>query len=146
MAEYILTADPKWVVRRADGACVPVGQPTTDSRDYADWIAAGNTPDPAPPQDGCCVVSAGALPSLASPGAVFAVSANSMTNIAGIAAGIQAAPSHLPGGGATFVFNDATGIGHTMTGPQFITLAEVLEDFVYALSQGQTLTQPVSIP
>ena len=47
MADYILTADPAWVIRRADGASIPVGQPTNDSREYSAWLAiTGNAPDP----------------------------------------------------------------------------------------------------
>jgi hypothetical protein len=47
VADYILTKDPAWVIRREDGASIPVGEPTNDSRAYAAWLAAGNTPDPA---------------------------------------------------------------------------------------------------
>lgn len=46
-AAYILTSDPGWVVRRSDGALIPVDEPTADSRAYAAWLANGNTPDPA---------------------------------------------------------------------------------------------------
>ena len=46
-ADDRLTTDPKWVYRRDDGALVPVGEFTQDSRAYAAWLAAGNTPDPA---------------------------------------------------------------------------------------------------
>lgn len=46
LAAYVLTADPAWVIRRAGNMSVPVGQPTSDSRAYADWLSAGNTPDP----------------------------------------------------------------------------------------------------
>jgi hypothetical protein len=45
-AEYALTNDPSWVIRRADGAQIPVGEPTADSRAYAAWLANGGTPDP----------------------------------------------------------------------------------------------------
>ncbi len=45
-AAYVLTDDPMWVLRRVDQVLVPVGQPTTDSRAYAAWLAAGNVPDP----------------------------------------------------------------------------------------------------
>ena len=48
MAAYILTPDPAWVIRRSDGASIPVGQPTNDSREYAAWLVNGNTPDPYP--------------------------------------------------------------------------------------------------
>jgi len=47
VADYILTKDPAWVIRREDGASIPVGEPTNDSRAYAAWLAAGNEPDPA---------------------------------------------------------------------------------------------------
>lgn len=47
MAEYILTNDPAWVIRREDGASIPVGESTADSREYAAWLANGNVPDTA---------------------------------------------------------------------------------------------------
>ncbi len=46
MAAYQLTSDPNTVLRESDGASVPVGQATQDSRLYAAFLANGGIPDP----------------------------------------------------------------------------------------------------
>jgi hypothetical protein len=46
MTDYVLTADPKVVLRTADGAWVPTEPLNRDGQKYLDWLAAGNVPDP----------------------------------------------------------------------------------------------------
>ena len=37
------------VVRLADGHFIPFDPRNADYQEYLEWVAAGNTPDPAPP-------------------------------------------------------------------------------------------------
>lgn len=43
---YQLTQNPDQIIRLDDGACIPRGHRWWD--DYEVWLAAGNTPQPAP--------------------------------------------------------------------------------------------------
>lgn len=46
---YQLTNDPDVVLRTADNVFIPVGADgNADARDYATWLADGNSPDPVP--------------------------------------------------------------------------------------------------
>lgn len=47
MSAYQL-AENGGVKRRADGAYIPPDPDNRDWRNYEEWLAAGNTPDPAP--------------------------------------------------------------------------------------------------
>lgn len=53
MADYRLARTPEGdatlVVRRSDNAYIPSDPENHDWRNYQAWIAAGNTPDQAPP-------------------------------------------------------------------------------------------------
>lgn len=48
---YRLTTSTS-IVRIADSACIPADERNTDYADYQRWVAAGNTPEPAPAVDG----------------------------------------------------------------------------------------------
>ena len=47
MKDYQLQANG-YVVRRRDGAWIPPEPANADWRDYQEWLAAGNQPDPPP--------------------------------------------------------------------------------------------------
>jgi hypothetical protein len=44
---YQLTATTS-IIRTADGACIPADPANSDYAAYLEWVAKGNTPDPAP--------------------------------------------------------------------------------------------------
>ena len=88
-----------------------------------------------------CHVQSTATPSLDGD---YAIDDASQQRIIGIAAGI-AARGRLPGGGTTFNYRDAGGMPHAFSSTDFLNFAAALEDYVYALQNGQTPTSPVVI-
>jgi hypothetical protein len=88
-SEFQLTLDPNTVIRAADGTHVPVGQPTNDSVWYAQWLAAGNVPDPVSAvsvaqQDYAATLNAGVVITCASTPAIngtYSISDSAISNI-----------------------------------------------------------------
>ena len=60
---YQLIANSTSVLRRADNATIPDDPGNRDRQEYEQWLAAGNTPDSAPPPSRAGVIyqSASAL-------------------------------------------------------------------------------------
>jgi len=77
--------------------------------------------------------------------ALYAIDESAQQNISGVAAGI-ASRNRLPGGGATFNYGDFNGVNHAFTSAQFLNFASAIEDYVYALLNGDTPTTPLVIP
>lgn len=45
---YRETSSPNVILRLADGAVIPTDPRNRDYREYLEWVAAGNTPEPVP--------------------------------------------------------------------------------------------------
>jgi hypothetical protein len=75
----------------------------------------------------------------------YSVDPASKTNIDGIYAGIKGGDG-LPGGGATFNYPDVTGAMHAFDATTFPGFAKAVRDFAYQVAQGETPSQPVTIP
>lgn len=144
-------ADNTIVVRLSDGATIPLGQPTGDSRAVADYLASGGVIDaftPAPVNPLAAILANGIqIISTSTPAlnASYDISDAQTQIITGIAAGI-AARNRLPGGGATFNYPDIAGNQHAFGASDFLNFASAVEDFRYSLSQGVIPALPVTIP
>lgn len=95
--------------------------------------------------DQVIAASAGMTVSVGGVSATYAITPAAMTNVAGIYSGIKNA-NHLPGGGSSFNYLDLVGAAHSFTMAQFASFAQELEDYAYALSQGQVPSAPAAIP
>lgn len=89
---------------------------------------------------GCQVVS----PTRPEVNGTYAIDPAAVQSIAAIASGIVAR-NRLPGGGASFSFNDILGVPHVFDATTFLAFAEAIEDYVYALNCGDLPFQPRQI-
>lgn len=69
----------------------------------------------------------------------YAVDVAAQRKVSAIAAGI-ASRGRLPGGGATFTYPEMSGALHTFASADFLNLAAVIEDYVYALETAAAAT------
>lgn len=96
---------------------------------YSDAVGAGIT------------ISSKSAPNL---NGTYAIDSAARSNIDGIYSGIKNGDG-LPGNGPTFNYADSSGVFHSFTPDQFMNFAKAVRDYIYGLSQGQSVG-PVSIP
>jgi hypothetical protein len=75
----------------------------------------------------------------------YAIDTPAQQNLSAVAAGI-ASRNRVPGGGTTFNYYDTAGNPHAFNATNFLNFASAVEDYVYALDEGQFPSQPVTIP
>ena len=136
------------VLRLSDNASIPPDPNNRDWTAYQAWMAAGNTPQPAPPLSAAAVyaqkIASGlALTSTGTPtlNATYAIDDTTAVSIDGIYAGIRGGDG-LPGGGLTFNYPDITGAMHAFDAITFPAFAKAVRDYRYALAQAVTQQNP----
>jgi hypothetical protein len=75
----------------------------------------------------------------------YAVDDSAKANIDGIYSGIKDGDG-LPGGGTTFNYPDIGGVMRPFDAPSFSAFAKAVRDYLYSVSQGSPLQQPIPIP
>lgn len=117
-------------------------------RDATTGELAELSPPPTPEQIIGAIIMAGVnIVSTGTPAlnGTYAIDPGAQQNISGVAAGI-ASRNRLPGGGSTFSYGDAVGVTHSFTAAQYLDFASAVEDYIYALANGGSPTQPLTIP
>jgi hypothetical protein len=138
------------VTRLDDGAAIPEDPNNRDWIAYQEWLADGNTPDPAPAVDprpaqyaqkiqaGLAIASAG-TPAL---NGTYAIDADAVALIGGTFAGIVGGKG-LPGNEASFKYRDIAGAAHDFTEDSFADFAQAVRDYRYALALAAAMETPV---
>jgi len=126
-------------LRRPDPTCPPIlttspiswGAPVVSpAAKYTAAIAAG------------CAIASTSTPSL---NGTYSLTEAARGNIQAAYIGLKSGDG-LPGGGASFNYPDQNGGAHIFTATTFPPFAIAMRDYYYALTQGQSPAQPVTIP
>jgi hypothetical protein len=111
-------------------------------------LANFNLAAPSPAQQGAALLASGIrIVSTGTPAlnGTYAIDDAAKAGIDGIYAGIKDGDG-LPGGGSTFNYADLSGAMHAFDATSFPNFARAVRDYLYSISQGQPLPQPVTIP
>lgn len=119
-----------WTYSAPNTFAAPVPVPPTAAQVFAAAVAAG------------IQIASTGTPAL---NGTYAITADAKGTIDGVYSGIKDGDG-LPGGGATFNYSDITEAAHTFSATTFPPFAKAVRDYLYALSQGQAPTLPVTIP
>lgn len=145
MSAYKLSSDPSVVQRMIDGVWIPADPGNRDWQLYQAWLAAGNTPDPAPeptPDELYArKIAAGIqIASTATPAlnGTYALDQTKQGQITGIVTAITAGKG-LPGDLPVVPWADINGDPHNFTAADIVNLGKAMEDYIFALSQTASL-------
>jgi hypothetical protein len=144
-----LAANAQPIIREADGATIPNAAGNLDYQVFLSWLAASNTPDPAPtlptpPPTTLAIISTSYASAL---NGTYAIDPATQVKIQAIALGI-AVDGNFPAGLTSMPWPDSSGTLHYFpTTTEFQAFATAIRDYVTKVDLGMPLpTPPVTIP